>query len=445
MNLAIQIGDDEIALLAARRLRALAPKDPGRRAVEMELLAGIGKVREALSASRRLESDQPADARWPLLAGTYHTRLGAREEAISALHRATRRSTAPAVAWEQLAGLKTFTSEDPDFEAVKHAAADAARKPDGAALAYAYAKICDDVGDVDRAFEWYQRGAALSRGGRMPRMDAFLAQAADARAAFPAGRLVPANATDRAERPILIIGCPRSGTTLLERIVASSDKVAPGGELKMLRLACLGFSPPSPVRVESFVQRSGGERQAWADVADIYVRKLVQRFGRADRVTDKGLVNYLYLGALALALPRAHIIHVRRDPMDVAWSCFRRRFHQGLAWSYHFDSIAAFLRVYQDLMDHWHNVLPERILPVDYEALVQDPDAQTQRVFDFIGVPRPETWHLFHEAKGAILTASQIQVRRPLNAEGVGAWRRYERFLGPLREALSRYGVRGVN
>ena len=441
VNVAIRIGDDDLASHAATRLRALTPKDPGRRAVEMELLAGTGNVRAALTLARRIGSDHPSDARWPLLEGTYLARLGLEDEAIHALHRATRRTAAPAVVWEQLASLKTFTPDDPDFKTLEQAAVAAGNKPDSAPLAYALAKAYEDIGDVDRAFEWFVRGAALMLGGRVPRMEAFFAQAAQARAAFPSERLATAHATDRPERPILVIGCPRSGTTLLERILASSDQVSSGGELKMLRLACLGFSPPSPARVDAFVNRCGGEAQAWRRVADTYVRKLVHRFGRADGVVDKGLVNYLYVGALALALPQARIIHVRRDPMDVAWSCFRRRFHDGLAWSYNFESLAAFIRVYEDMSTYWKSVLPGRICTVEFEKLVAEPDAETARVFEFAGVERPPDWRSFHRKGGVVHTSSQFQVRRPLNTDGVGAWKRYERHLHPLQDALARFGV----
>ena len=277
--------------------------------------------------------------------------------------------------------------------------------------------------------------------GKAPRMDGFFAQIAEAREAFPATRLDPGTATARTEQPILVIGVPRSGTTLLERILATSPAVTSGGELKRLRLACLGFTPPSPARVDAFVASCGGERAAWERVAGDYVGGLAARFGRADGVVDKGLVNYLYVGALAQALPQAKIIHVRRNPFDVAWSCFRRRFHDGLAWSYNFDSIAAFMRGYADLVQHWGECLPGRILWVDYERLVLGPDAETRRVFEFLDIERPADWQSFHERAATVLTSSQLQVRRPLNAEGIGAWKRYERHLGPMVDALVKFGV----
>ena len=272
-------------------------------------------------------------------------------------------------------------------------------------------------------------------------MDSFFAQSIDARTAFPAERLAARNATGREGCPILVIGAPRSGTTLIERILATSPDVRSGGELKMVRLACLGFSPPGPARLQAFVDRCGGEAQAWDEVARTYVTRLTRRFGRVDGVVDKGLVNYLYVGAIAMALPRAKFVFMRRDPIDVAWSCFRRRFHDGLAWSYHFESLAAFIRGYEDMCEHWRNMLPGRILTVDFEGLVSDPDVETRRVFDFVEIRRPSDWHAFHQLSTAVITSSQQQVRRPLSADGIGAWRRYAKHLSPLIESLGRHGA----
>jgi hypothetical protein len=135
---------------------------------------------------------------------------------------------------------------------------------------------------------------------------------------------------------------------------------------------------------------------------------------------------------------------MHRDPMDVGWSCFRRRFQQGLNWSYDFDSIAAFLRAYEGIVDYWKRNLPGRILTVEFERLVSDPETETSRVFEFAGLERPADWSSFHQKRGVVLTWSQQQVRRPLNADGVGAWRRYDRHLGPLKDALRRHGVPGA-
>lgn len=445
LDVAARIGDDDLALVAARRLLAVAPKDPRRRALVADLLAETGAVREALAISSKLQEESPRDPMLPLAIGIQLGRLGREDDALRSLRLGIRRSPsatgAVATAWEHLANLRTFQTGDPELAELERLARISGDRPDAAGFAYALGKAYDDIGDTDRAFEWFARGSARVLGNRLPLMDAFFREAADVRAAFPPERFAAGSAADRPERPILVIGCARSGTTLLERILTTAPGSVSGGELKLLRLACLGFTPPSPERVESFVRASGGEQAAWGRVADTYVSRLRRRFGQADAVVDKGLINYLYVGALALALPNARIIHVRRDPMDVAWSCFRRRFHEGLAWSYHFDSIAAFLKVYEETTAYWKQVMPGRILTVEFERLVSDADAETARIFEFAGLERPSDWRAFHQKRGVVLTASNLQVRRPLNAEGIGAWRRYARYLGPLQDALARQGL----
>ncbi len=444
LEIARQIGDDDLALGAARRLLAMSPKDPACRSRVADLLSDTGEVREALGIARKLLEETPQHPTLPIAIGSQLRRLGREDEALRSLRLAIRRNPRSAVAWETLVNLRTFRRGDPELDELERLARISGDRPETAGFAYALAKACDDTGDVDSAFEWFARGSRRVLNGRMPRMESLFKEAAEVCAAFPPERLAAGAESDRAERPILVLGCPRSGTTLLERILATAPGAASGGELKLLRLACLGFSPPSPERVADFVRSSGGDAAAWRRVADTYVSKLRNRFRQVDGVIDKGLVNYLYVGALALGLPQARILHMRRDPMDAGWSCFRRRFHQGLDWSYDFESIAAFLRVYEAIVDYWKRNLPGRILTVEFERLVSDPETETSRVFEFAGLERPADWRSFHEKRSVVLTWSQQQVRHPLNADGVGAWRRYEKHLGPLKDALRRYGVPGA-
>lgn len=439
-----RIGDDDIAIRAVRQLVANTPRDLRRRVALRELLGEAGATREALALARKLAEEYPADPLMHVAVAVLEGRLGREDEALRTLRATLRKMPDLLIGWEILANLKTFHAGDPELAQLEALVLRSPARPETAGIAYALGKAYDDVGAIDRAFALFAHGSARVLDNRVPRLDSLFQEAADVRAAFTAERIAAGQNTDRPERPILVLGCPRSGTTLVERMLAASPEVHSGGELKLLRLACLGFTPPSPERVAAFVEASGSEPAAWQRVADTYVGRLQQRFGTADATVDKALVNYLYVGAIAMGLPEARIIHVRRDPMDVAWSCFRRRFHQGLAWSYHFESIAAFLRVYQDTLDHWNAVLPGRILTVDYEQLVSDADAQTARMFGFVGVPRPGDWRAFHEKKASVITASQLQVRRPLYTEGVGAWRRYAAHLAPLRDVLLRHGVRGV-
>ena len=441
LDIAVKLGDDDLALLAARRLLASDPRSPRFRALLADRLSEAGQLREALSITRRLLDEDPKNPALPLAIAIQLGRLGREDEALGSVRVAIRRVPQSALAWEIFANLKTFVPGDRELNELERLAGTSVDRPETAGFAYALAKAYDDIGDCERAFEWFARGNARVRGSHLPRFDDLFRGAAEVRAAFSPGLLDGSTATDRPERPILVLGCPRSGTTLVERILTTAPGTSSGGELKALRLACLGFSPPSPERIARFVQQCGGVQAAWQRVWTRYADRLQRRFGTVDGVVDKGLVNYLYVGAVARALPNARIIHVRRDPMDVAWSCFRRRFRDGLYWSYHYESIAAFLRVYEDTMDYWKQALPGRILTVDFERLVSNPDEETARLFAHAGLERPADWRSFHDRNGVVMTASQRQVRRPLNSGGVQAWRRYEKFLGPLQDALRRSGL----
>lgn len=439
-KLARELGDDDLALLAGRRLLASAPDDRTRRILVMELAADTGAAEEAVAMGQALAADAPSDPIPPFSVGINLSRLGKAEEAIEAFRRSLALMPACAPAWEQIALLKRFSSDaDPDIAAMEKLAAALAGKPDAALMHYALGKSYDDLGDIDRAFDCFARGAALIAGPRAPRLAPLLAQSDDVRAAFPSPQ--PELPEARTHAPILIIGNARSGTTLVERILATHPALIGGGELKMLRLACLSFSTPTPAAVAAYVKRAGGERGAWTQVRQVYLARLRARFGRDEGVVDKGLINFLYAGAFARAFPQGRIIHVMRDAMDVAWSCFRTRFRDGLLWSYHVDALAAFMRVYRDLASHWLSLYPERVTTVDYERLVSAPDAETARLFAWLGLETPADWRGFSEARSPVLTASLMQVRRPIYADAMGSWRRYGAKLGPLRDALGRQGL----
>lgn len=434
-QLAHRLGDDDLALAAARRLLAGAPADRVRRTLVMELTAETGRAEDAVTMARALERDAGPDPIPALSLGINLARLGRGEEAIAALRRALSIAPDLAVAWEQIALIKRFTPGDADIGAMEAAAQRAKTPLDRAIFAYALGKARDDIGDVDSAFAAFSLGAGLIAGPGSPNLTGLRTQAHEVPAAFPQ----PEHGSDATSAPILIIGNARSGTTLVERILAVDPTLTAGGELKALRLACQRFPAPSPPAVESATAKSGGRRALWNAVGRAYLSRVAARFGDA-RVVDKSLINFLYAGAFLAAFPKGRVIWVRRDPLDVAWSCFRTRFRDGLLWSYRFDALAAFMRVYRDIASHWAALYPDRVYALDYEALIAKPDLEATRLFAFIGRPIPD-WRSFTEHKGAVLTASFMQVRQPLNDRSIGAAHRYGAHLDPLRVALAHEGL----
>ncbi|MDE2482443.1 MAG: sulfotransferase [bacterium] len=227
--------------------------------------------------------------------------------------------------------------------------------------------------------------------------------------------------------PVFIIGMPRSGTTLVEQIVASHPLAFAGGELELFHdLALEEFAVAGPVRA------------ALAHRYEVALRRLSPT---AARITDKMPGNFIHVGLIRMIFPRARIIHVRRDPLDACWSCFSTRFTEApMIWSSDLGTLGRYYRAYAGLMSHWRSVLPaESMLEVRYEEIVADFEAQARRIIAYCGLPWDERCLEFHKTERSVRTASLSQVRRPLYASSVRASRAYGNLLDPLREALGPY------
>ena len=241
------------------------------------------------------------------------------------------------------------------------------------------------------------------------------------------------------ERPVFVLGMPRSGTTLVEQIIASHGEVRGAGELTFF-----------PEQVPALVRRGGqsstyprglGRRlEALAALAPRYLALLEALDPHARRISDKMPYNFLYLGVIGALFPRARVIHCRRDPIATCHSIFTRDLAGQHPYSYDLQSLAVAYRGYRRLMTHWHQHLAMPILDLDYEALLDDQEGQTRRLVEFLGLAWDSTCLRFHASRRAVATASQWQVRRPLYAEARDHWQNYRGSLAPLCEAL---GVAG--
>jgi hypothetical protein len=240
--------------------------------------------------------------------------------------------------------------------------------------------------------------------------------------AFPPGA-PPATAASRSELPVLIVGMPRSGTTLVEQILASHREVAAGGERDFWSRR----SGWQDGRIGGF-----GARAAEAAIAD-YLGLLAGISPNAARVTDKMPYNFLFLGLIHRLFPEARIVHCRRDPLDTALSIYFTRFARGHAFASSRADIVFYYRQYRRLMAHWRIVLPAaNLLEIDYESLVTDGDA-IRRLVAFCGLGWDEACLDFHRSARPVATASAWQVRQPLYRSSIGRWRHYAPWLGELR------------
>ncbi len=229
----------------------------------------------------------------------------------------------------------------------------------------------------------------------------------------------------------------RSGTTLAEQILASHPQIHGAGELDTLgrlagslprRLATQIPYPECVAHLDAATARA---------VAADYLEVLKQHGGAAERVVDKMPLNFLGLGLIATLLPRARIVHCRRDPMDTCLSCFFRDFTTSFTFKYDLRDLGLYYREYERLMAHWRRVLPLPIFELQYEELTAAPEAVSRRLVAFCGLDWDERCLRFHETERPVRTASTAQVRQPMYQSAVGRWRRYEKHLGPLMAALA--------
>ena len=290
-------------------------------------------------------------------------------------------------------------------------------------LHFALAKAYEDLGDYEQAFDRFEAGNRLKRAGISYDPEHEEARAERILSTVNSDLIGAwAEAGHRSGLPVFIVGMPRSGTTLVEQILASHADVFGAGELDAIG----GFVPRFPEGVAEL------DADGAADLAGSHLERLSELGGPALRVIDKTPLNFLYLGLIALLFPAARIVHCRRDARDVCLSCFAQNFVAGHGWSTDLADLATYFRQYGRLMAHWHDVLPLPVLDVDYEAVVADPGAESRRLVDFLDLPWDDACLRFHEARHVVRSASNWQVRRPVHTGSVGRWRAYERWLGPI-------------
>lgn len=368
-----------------------------------------------------------------------HLVLGHFREAYAAFAAAVARAPRNAAIHLNLASLAPFTPDDPRLAALEKLAelAPSLSESDAIAVHFALGKAHGDLQDPEQSFRHLLKGNALKRRQIVYDEEATLAGLARIPATFtPELMQGKRGCGDYSQVPIFIVGMPRSGSTLLEQILASHSRVFGAGEIDDFAKVVMEMSGASEDFPELIGSLSSDDLRG---LGQRYVDRVSAKAPDAMRITDKMLSNFTYVGLIHLALPNARIIHVSRDPIDTCLSCFSLLFaddHEP-AYAYDLAELGRYYRAYATLMHHWQAVLPRGVmLEVRYEDVVADLERQARRLLAHCGLEWEDRCLAFHETQRPVHTASVTQVRRPIYRDSVGRWRPYQRLLQPLFDAL---------
>ena len=443
-NLAVVLYRQQKAVEAVGHLDRLLADDPKESHYRNLLAACLGLLGEydrAIGLYREVLAEHPNQPKVWLSFGHALRTAGRQEEAVAAYERCLAASPGLGETWWSLANLKTrpFTADQEAAMRAQLARGDIDDE-DRLHFHYALGKAAEDNCAFETSFGHYAEGARL-RIAAVPH-DAARdhAQMLRAKALFTAEFFAErAGQGCDAPDPIFIVGLPRSGSTLIEQILASHSAVE--GTMELPDIAILARQVGKPGRVsdgprypETVAELDADALKAIGD--DYLARTRVHRKLGRPLFIDKMPNNFHHLGLIQLILPRAKVIDARRGAMASCFSAFKQHFARGHSFSYDLADLGAYYRDYVEIMAHFDAVLPGRVHRVVYERMVDDTEGEVRRLLDYCGLPFEEGCLRFHENTRAVRTASSEQVRRPIFREGLDQWRRYEPWLGPLREAL---------
>jgi tetratricopeptide (TPR) repeat protein len=405
------------------------------------------RVGEAIAAYLQALALQPDNAALHNNLAEAYLELGDRDLAEAHWRRALASHPGFVAPLLQLAAHGMYGARDPSVEQLRARLTDPRLSPEPASqLHFVLGSLLDRAGAIDEAFEHYRQGNALRRALFQKAGAEF-----DAReCARRVDRVIGVFSADYFARqqgvgldtevPVFIVGMQRSGSTLVQQILAQHSQVHAAGELKdVWRLvtelpARLGTADGYP---ECLVNADPARLR---EIAEAHLARLTAWGGSAVRMIDKMLDNFLYLGLIATLFPRARVIHCRRNPVDTCVSCYLQYF-KGLSFAWDLDDLGRYYREYHRLMAYWRTVLPLRMLDVVYEELVVEPEAVSRQLIDFCGLQWEDSCLRHYESRRPVQTMSKLQVRQPIYTSSIGRWQRYAAHLGPLLEALGGDGA----
>jgi Flp pilus assembly protein TadD len=441
------------ALQCFDRALALDPANPQTLFLRAATLAPAAFTNEAIEAYRQCLKLRPGHMGAMIGLGHMYKAVGRYEDAVASYDACIRQHPELGESYWSLANLKTYRFEDAQIaEMERRAGAGGLTAQSEANFLYALGKAYEDRKSYERAWHFYHAGATKQRAEVA--YDPVQTETMNDRLirAFPAELFeTHRGAGNRDSAPIFIVGLPRSGSTLLEQILASHRQVEGTSELPYVGRIAMWLNRKRAQGVHYPESVRDLRTQDFEVLGSQYLEysRLHRRAG-SPHFIDKMPNNFPNVGLIALMLPNAKIIDARRHPLDACVSCYRQLFAKGQNFTYDLLEIGEYYLQYQRMMDHWAQVLPGRVLTVQYEEVVTDFEPQVRRLLEFCGLEWDDACLRFYESERTVRTPSAEQVRQPIYDRSVGQWRRYEPWLGellttlePIRDRYRRYEAFG--
>ncbi len=429
-------GRADEALPQVRRLLAENARDPGYRSLLAASLAMTGDYPGAITLYEAVLREYPQQPKMWMSLGHSLKTVGRTQDAVQAYRRAARLAPSLGEAYWSLANLKTEPFKPAEIAAMQaQLAGTALSNEDRFHLDYALGRAFEQAADYAVSFRHYEAGARLRRQEVTYNADRTTAQLERTRALMTPAFFAARQGGHPDPAPIFVLGLPRSGSTLIEQMLASHSQVEGTMEL------------PEVAHISRTLGRTGDDRypESLAALTQAERAALGQRFierTRAYRRTDKPFFvdkmpnNFVHVGLIHLILPHARIVDARRHPMAACFSAYKQHFARGQHYSYDLQELGRYYRDYLALMAHFDTVLPGRVHRVLYEDMVTDTEAELRRLLAHCGLDFEPACLAFHSNTRAVRTASSEQVRRPIFREGLDHWKNYEPWLGPLKQSL---------
>lgn len=434
----VALGRLKEAHAGARHLLKIEPENPQTWITIGAVSTRLMRQEEALEAYEQAARLKPEEVRLRMSIGHIHKTLGRRNESETAYKAALAMDPGMAEGYWSLADLKNYSFSDAEIAAMQHlVTGDKNERPEVAQLYFALGKAFEQRHEYARAFAYYARGNALRRLDAPFDIEHFERRTARIRAFFDTAFFARhAGSGDPSAAPIFIVGLPRSGSTLVEQILASHSRVE--GTMELPNIITITHQFDDMVASRDGYPETVGTAPVGllSALGGRYLEETAPiRTGR-EHFTDKLPNNWSHVGLIHAILPHATIIDARRHPMDACFSTFKQHFADGQTFSYDLQDLGRYYRSYLSLMDHWDTVLPGKVLHFQYEELVRDPETNIRRLLEHCRLPFEAACLSFHQTQRPVRTASAEQVRQPLYSSGVGYWRHFEKELQPLRDAL---------